>query len=35
MGEIHDIHDAEDQREADAEQRIGAAEHERVDEMLE
>ena len=27
MGEVHDAHDAEDQRQPDAEQRVGAAEH--------
>jgi hypothetical protein len=35
MGEIHHPHDAEDERQADAEQRVNAAEHELVYAMLE
>ena len=35
VGEIHHPHDAEDQRQADAEQRVNAAEHEGVHTMLE
>jgi len=35
VGEIDHPHDPEDQREADAEQRVGAAQHERVQEVLE
>ena len=35
VGEIHHPHDAEDQRQADAEQRVGAAQDQRVDEVLE
>jgi hypothetical protein len=35
MGEIHDPHDPEDQGQADAEQRIGAAEDQHVDHVLE
>src|SRR5579871_6560011 len=35
MGEIHHPHDAEDQGQADAEERVDAAEHERVQAMLE
>ncbi|GGJ79572.1 hypothetical protein GCM10007426_05900 [Alloalcanivorax dieselolei] len=35
MGEVHDFHDAEDQREPDAKQGIGGTEHRAVDEVLE
>ncbi len=31
MGEIHDAHDAENQRQPDAEQGVGAAEHDGID----
>ena len=34
MGEIDDPHDAENQRQADAQQRVGAAQDQRIDEML-
>ena len=34
MREVHDVHDAEDQGETDAQQRIGATEHQHVDQML-
>ena len=35
VGEIHDAHDAEDERQADAEEGVRAAEHQRVDDVLE
>ena len=35
VGEVHHPHDAEDQRQADAEQRVRAAQHERVEAVLE
>jgi len=34
VGEVHHPHDAEDQRQADAQQRIGPAEDEGVDAVL-
>ena len=35
MGEIHHPHDAEDEREPDAQKRISAAEDQRVRDVLE
>ena len=35
MGEIHHAHDAEDQRQPDPEQGVGAAEHDGIEKMLE
>ena len=35
VGEVHHPHDAEDQRQADAQQRVGAAQDERVEAVLE
>ncbi len=35
MGEIHHAHDAEDQRQPNAEQGIGPAEHDGIEQMLE
>jgi hypothetical protein len=34
MGEIHDLHDAENQGQADAEQRVGAAKNQHIDHVL-
>jgi hypothetical protein len=35
MGEIHHAHDAENQRQPDAEQGVGSAEHDGIEQMLE
>jgi hypothetical protein len=35
MGEIHHPHDAENQRKADSQERVGAPEDQRIDKMLE
>jgi hypothetical protein len=35
MGEVHHPHDAEDQRQPDAQQRVGAAEDDGIDQVLE
>ena len=35
MGEIHHPHDAENQRQPDAEQGVGSAEHDGIEEVLE
>ena len=34
MGEVHDAHDAEDEREADGDQRVDTAEEQRRDDEL-
>ena len=35
MGEVHHPHDAEDQGQPDTQESVGAAEDDRVDEVLE
>src|SRR5256886_14677604 len=34
MGEVHDVHEPEDEREADAQQGVGPAEHQAVHQVL-